>query len=88
MKVTCSKCCGTGQRPLTKVEATTISALTDEWQDTIEVVAKLGVNRRRMGHTTVCARLARLFSLGLVERQEKPDPEMGESRMLQWRRKP
>lgn len=88
MKVTCSKCCGTGQRALTKVEATTIAALTDEWQDTIEVVMKLGVNRRRMGHTTVCNRLARLFAFGLVDRQEKPDPDIGEARMLQWRRKP
>lgn len=88
MRVPCPRCCGTGQRPLTKVEATTIAVLTDEWQDTREVLAKLRVGRRRMRNTTVCNRLASLFSLGLVERQEKPDPERGEGRMLQWRLAP
>lgn len=88
MKVACGKCCGTGQRPLTKVEAATIAVLTEEWQDTTEVLAKLSINRRRVGHTTVCTRLARLFYFGLIERREKPDPQAGEGRMLQWRRRP
>lgn len=83
VKVACGKCGGTGQRPLTKVEAATIAVLTEEWQDTRDVQEKLSIGRRPVKNTTLCNRLMRLLSLGLVERQ---DPET-DGRMRQWRKR-
>jgi hypothetical protein len=84
----CQMCGGTGRRTLTRVEAATVAALSTEWQDTRDVLAKLATGRRRVTHTALCNRLARLLSMGIVESAEKPEPGRGEGRMLQWRMKP
>ncbi len=64
-RVHCEHCDGTGRRPLTRIMADTLAALSDEWQATDEIKSKL---RDRVGLAALCNRLVVLADAGLAER--------------------
>lgn len=81
--VRCECCDGTGGRRLTRIEATTLAAVTGEWRGTADVRGAL----RRVKNTTLCMRLARLEVLGLIESRREPNEDRRPSRgrAKQWR---
>lgn len=78
--ICCTRCNGTGRRSIPRHLAVTLAVISFEWQGTPEVLRLLG-GLRSLERTALCNRLARLFSAGLVERQEN-------GRELEWRLPP
>lgn len=78
--VTCRRCNGYGCHAMPTVYAAVYTLLTNEWQDTSTISAKLP----RVGNTALCNRLAWLRREGFAQsRQAEHNGRMGE-----WRRKP
>lgn len=74
----CPACHGYGRRDLTPTEASTLSAVTDEWATTAAIRSVLKVS-----NPTLCNRLMAMEAAGVVESKR----DDSQPRMKLWRRK-
>lgn len=79
--VTCKACSGTGVRPLTPTESASLAAVTDAWESTGAIAARLP---KWMTWTALCGRLVALEAIGAVE--SKRDASVPREKL--WRKTP